>query len=414
MPKLRKVVHVMRRFAPGSWGGTESVVFHVSSELMQRKVTSSIFCTAMHSTPGVDEMDGVIIRRFKYVFPWFGLSLDAREKLALKGGSPLALRLFFALLFEKEVSLIHTHVPLRLGGMARTAAKLRNIPYVVSVHGGHFTLPDEQVASMTAPVRGKPEWGKVFGALFGSRRVLTDADAIICVGKSEYEAMKNRYPEKRVAYVPNGVHVGRFAQADGRAFREQYGFLPTDKLVLCVSRFDPQKNQVGLVQAFAQFAGSHPDHRLVLIGAVAVAAYRNEVEAAIKQHGLNDRVTLIDGLRPDDPLLPGAYKAAEMFVLASVHEPFGIVILEAWAAGLPVVANCVGGIAGFTEHGENILHAEPARLEELSAGMTRLADDVGLRVDLSRRAFGHVAAHYGWDKTTDRICEIYDQCLSGK
>lgn len=414
MPKLRKVVHVMRRFAPESWGGTESVVFHVSSELIHRNVDSRIFCTSMRSKAGPDALDGVSIHRFKYVFPWFGLSHEARQKLELKGGSPLALPLFFALLFEKEVSLIHAHVPLRLGGMARTAAKLRRIPYIVSVHGGHFTLPDEQVKTMTEPVRGKLEWGKFFGALFGSRRVLADADAIICVGKSECEAMKQRFPEKRVAYIPNGVHVGRFAQADGGAFRKKYGFSPAEKLVLCVSRFDPQKNQVGLVRAFAQFAENHTDHRLVLIGAVAVKAYRKEVETVIEQQGLSDRVTLIDGLRPDDPLLPGAYKAAEMFVLASMHEPFGIVVLEAWAAGLPVVANCVGGIAGFTEDEENILHADPANEEKLTTGMTRLADDVGLRTDLSRRAFGHVSAHYGWDKTTDRICEIYEQCMSGK
>ena len=412
MRELTKVVHVMRRFVPDRWGGTENVVFHVSEELIHREVDSAVFCTAMLSTPGADRLGAVPVRRFGYVFPWFGLSKDARRRLELKGGSPLALPLFIALLREKNLTLIHTHVPLRLGGMVRTVAKFRRIPYVVSVHGGHFTLPDEQVEKMTEPVRGKLEWGKVFGALLGSRRVLADADAILCVGQIEYEAMKQHYPDKRVAYVPNGVDVGRYAKADGAAFRETYGFGSSEKIVLCVSRIDPQKNQLGLVRAFATFSKRRPNHRLVLIGPVSNEAYLSEVQAEINEQGIADRVTLIQGLRPDDPLLPSAYNAAEMFVLASVHEPFGIVILEAWAAGLPVVANRVGGIAGFTEDGENILLAEPGNDESLVAQVDRLADDVGLRSDLSRRAFGHVAAHYSWEKTTDRICMVYEECIS--
>jgi glycosyltransferase involved in cell wall biosynthesis len=407
MQELSKVAHVMRRFTPDKWGGTESVVSNVSKELMRREIDSPVFCTDMLSQPGSDIHEGIAIHRFRYIFPWFGLSDGAKKKLVLKGGSPLSLSLFFALLCEKKVSVIHTHVQHRLGGVARTVAMLRRIPYVVSLHGGFYTVPQEQIDRMSEPFLGKLEWGKVFGALFGSRRVLTDSDAIICVGKSEYDEVRQRFPFKHVFCVPNGVDVEKFARADGGAFRKAYGFQPSEKIVLCVSRIDYQKNQLGLVRAFAEFHTKHPDHRLVLVGAVTVEDYLAEIMAEVERLGLTTLVTVIEGLRPDDPLLPSAYRAAEMFVLPSMHEPFGIVVLEAWAAGIPVVASRVGGIPGFATDQENILMIEPGNEDELVSRMADLSDDVVLRSDLSRKAFGEVAANYDWAKIGARFQEIY-------
>ena len=409
MPEIRKVAHVMRRFVPEKWGRTESVVFHLSRGLIRKGVESPVFCTAMFSKPGFQTLETVPVHRFGYVFPWFGLSDEAKARLRLKGGSPLSLPLFFGLMREKNLSLIHAHVQHRLGGMARTAAKLKGIPYVVSLHGGHYTLPQEQIEKMTEPFRGRPEWGKAFGALFGSRRVLADAAAILCVGRSEYEEVRRRFPGKPVHYVPNGVEVQRFASADPSLFREAFGFQSLEKIVLCVSRIDYQKNQLGLVRAFAEFAGGHPDHRLVLIGPATVEAYRAELETEIQRLELTGRVKLIDGLRPDDPRLPSAYKAAELFVLPSLHEPFGIVVLEAWAAGVPVVASRIGGIPGFSRDRKNILHTEPGSEAGLARCMTELAEDPALRRELSENAFQEVSEQYDWSCISARILEIYEQ-----
>jgi glycosyltransferase involved in cell wall biosynthesis len=160
MAGLTKVAHVARRFAPEKWGGTECVVFNLSRELIRQGIESPVFCTAMFAAPGLQCLEEVPVKRYRYVFPWFGLSPEAKAQLRLKGGSPLSLPLFFGLLAERNLSLIHVHVQHRLGGMARTVAKLRGIPLVVSLHGGHYTLPPEQVEKMIDPFRGKLEWGK--------------------------------------------------------------------------------------------------------------------------------------------------------------------------------------------------------------------------------------------------------------
>jgi glycosyltransferase involved in cell wall biosynthesis len=404
-PFSGKVAHVMRRFVPHKWGGTESVVFNLARTSIRHGMASPVFCTDMFSTPGTDRFETVPIRRFRFVFPWLFLGEEAQSKLRLKGGSPLSFSLFFALLMEPALTVIHAHAQHRLGGIARTVARLRGIPYVVSIHGGYLTLPEEQSRLMQDPFRGKPEWGKLFGWLLGARRVLEDADAILCVGRDEHEQMRQRYGNK-AHYVPNGVCTDLFRNADPAAFRSYAGLRPGERLALCVSRIDYQKNQLLLLRAFARFATSHPEWKLALIGAVTVEAYRDQLHAEIQKAGLVDRVLLIPGFQPDDPRLPSAYKAADLFILPTVHEPFGIVILEAWASGVPVIASRVGGIPGFTHDGEDILLFEKNDEDALLAHWVRLAEDAPLRDRLKAQALREVA-RYDWEAVAGQVCAIY-------
>lgn len=401
-----KVGHVMRRFTPSKWGGTETVVFNVCQELSKQGITNAIFCTDMFSQLGEEVIGGVPVKRSSYTFPWFGLGEEAKSKMRLKGGSPLSLSLFFSLLCEPNLSLIHTHVQHRLGGIARTVARLRRIPYVVSVHGGVFTMPADHAAKMQEPFKNKWEWGKAFGWLFGARRVLQDADAIICVGQDEYSEMVKRFPGKQIFYVPNGVHEEKFRTADPTLFRKKYRLREQERLILCVSRIDFQKNQVLLVKAFAQFAQRLSDYKLVLIGPINVESYHQEILDTAAKLGIADRVLVIPGLNPEDPLLPSAYRAADMFVLPSRMEPFGIVILEAWAAGVPVIASRVGGIPGFTHSDQDILFFENNDQEGLVVQMKRLSKDTDLRHRLVTGGRKTVSA-YSWQSITKRLTEIY-------
>ncbi len=400
-----KVAHVMRRFVPQKWGGTESVVFNLAKAGIRCGIENPVFCTDMFVHPGRTEFQSVPVHRFSYRFPWLFLSKEDQAKLMLKGGSPISFGLFWALLREPGLTLIHAHVQHRLGGIARSVARLRGIPYVVSIHGGYLTLPDEQSRQMQAPFKGKPEWGKIFGWLMGARRVLDDADAIICVGRDEHEAIARCYGDK-AHYVPNGVNTKQFRAAGGELFRKYARLKAGEKFILCVSRIDYQKNQLLLVRAFARFAVQHPDWKLVLIGAVTVEEYRTRVLEAVKQAGLEDRVILIPGFNPDDPLLPSAYKAADLFVLPTVHEPFGIVILEAWASGVPVIATRIGGIPGFTHDGDDILLFEKDNEQELVEHLTRLADDPALGARLKRQAAEEVR-QYDWEAVAHQIRGIY-------
>lgn len=399
----------MRRFTLDKWGGTETVVFNLSRELEKAGLHSPIFCTDMFAKPGEETIETVSLRRFRYVFPWFGLNEEAKAKLRLKGGSPLSLPLFFSLLFTKDLTVIHAHVGRRLGGIARTVAKIRRIPYVIHVHGGRHTVPQEQYDAMVAPVKGKFEWGKAFGFLFGSRRVFGDADAVLCVGQSEAKEMRQK-GQTNVHYLPNGVYVDHFSSADPKPFRKKYG-LENTPFVLCLSRIDYQKNQRLLVKSFAEFKKTHPDWKLVFIGPITVEDYHQQLLDDIKQLGLSESVLIIPGLRPGDPLLPSAYRATDLFVLPTSNEPFGIVILEAWASKAPVIATRIGGIPGFTTDNENILLFEDNNADMLTQQMNRLSGDPKLQAKLTDSGFSEVSAQYDWSAIAKRIIRIYEEIL---
>jgi glycosyltransferase involved in cell wall biosynthesis len=348
----------------------------------------------MLSKPGEETVQGIPVKRFSYTFPWFSLSREEKEAMVRKGGSPLSFSLFWGLLFEKGVKLIHVHCLHRLGGIARTCAKLRHIPYVVSLHSGFFTLPEVEKENMKKYFASKWEWGKIFGALFGSRRVLDDAAAIICVGREEYEKCLQKYPGKHIYYLPNGVNVNQFYMEEHKR----------EKIVLCVSRIDRQKNQLGLVRAFAKFCRNF-DYRLTLCGPIAEIAYYDEIKRAIGDLGIEERVTIIPGLSHDAPKLRTLYASADFFVLPSIHEPFGIVILEAWAAKIPVIASGVGGMKDFCEDGKNALLFSGE--EELLKKMEMLAGRPELKTRLTENGNKSVQA-YSWRAITDKLITIYD------
>ena len=103
--------------------------------------------------------------------------------------------------------------------------------------------------------------------------------------------------------------------------------------------------------------------------------------------------------------------AVDVFVLASIVESFGLAILEAWAAGIPVVAHEIGGIPGFCTDRENSLLVEPDNEPQFIECMTELAADSGLRAALSSRAFKTAATRYDWPLVAAQMREIYARIL---
>ena len=403
-----KIIQVPRRFVASEWGGTETTILQTSRALRANGHEVEIYTSLALSDRRREVIQGVPVRRFTYSYPFLGLSAQDRQDMDKKGGNLLSMSLLWALAREPGVNLLHAHTGKRVGGIVRTAARLHGIPYVVTLHGGFFEVPKGEMDQMLAPIQNRFEWGRVFGALLGSRRVLEDASALICVGRDEYEAAKKQLPNQRVELLPNGVDSEFFATGDGAAFRAEYG-IPTDRrIVLCVSRIDYQKNQISLVEAFPNVSTRHPDVHLVLLGPVTVESYHRRLRAKVQELGLQQRVTMVPGLGSDDPLLKGAFHAADIFCLPSLHEPFGIVILEAWAAGLPVVASRVGGIPSFTQDGEDILHSKPGDADDLGRRLIKMLDQPELAARLAAAGREKARRNYDWSTISRRLLNLYE------
>lgn len=113
-------------------------------------------------------------------------------------------------------------------------------------------------------------------------------------------------------------------------------------------------------------------------------------------------------------MLPAAYHAAEVFCLPSLHEPFGIVILEAWAAGRPVVAARVGGIPSFTQDGQDILHAQPGDTSDLAARLIQVLDDPELAGRIAAAGQAKARRDYAWSAIAARMVDIYQELPRGR
>jgi len=402
-----KIIQVPRRFVTSEWGGTETTILQTSRALQRAGHEAAIFTSLALSDQRRETIQGVPVRRFPYTYPFLGLSAQDKRDMDKKGGNLLSLSLLLGLLREPGVDVLHAHTGKRVGGVVRTAARLRGIPYVVTLHGGFFEVPKGEMDQMLAPIQNRPEWGRVFGAFLGARRVLEDAATVVCVGGDEYVAAQAKLPGQRVELIPNGVDCEAFAQGDAAGFRAAHGLATDRRIILCVSRIDYQKNQIGLVDALAQVATQVPTVHLVLLGPVTVAGYHERLLNRVRELGLTDRVTLIPGLRPDDPMLPAAYHAAEVFCLPSLHEPFGIVILEAWAAGRPVVASRVGGIPSFTQDGEDVIQAQPGDTADLAARLIQVMGDPRLAGRLAAAGQAKARRDYAWSAIAARLVDIY-------
>lgn len=406
-----QIIHIPRRFVLDEWGGSETFIAEVSPRLLEKGHAVRILTSKALDPKEKDTYRGIPIRRFSYFYPYLGLSKSARAMLDKKAGNLFSFTLLRALMQTDQVDIIHLHTGKRLGGIARYCAMKKKVPYVISLHGGNLAVPQEEQATWIEPTKGTFEWGKVLGLFVGSRRVLDDAAAIICVGKDEYDAMRQKFPEKHVEYLPNGVDIGRFAKGNGSSFRIAHD-IPLDGFVcLTVARLDVQKNQLGLVRQLPSVIEKVPNIHLLFIGHITSRSYADDIKAEAEALGVLDRITIIEGIPYSDQSLVDAYHAADCFVLPSLHEPFGMVVLEAWASCLPVAVSKRGGLASLVTQAKDGLFFDPEAVpgtpNSISETIAKLATDTALRKKLGTEGRRTATASYSWDSITARLVEIY-------
>jgi glycosyltransferase involved in cell wall biosynthesis len=408
-----RTIQIPRRFVRSEWGGTETVVWETSRRLIARGHPTTVICPKALTSKECEIVGGVPVRRVSYFYPYVGLTAEAQQQLDLKGGNMFSFELLHVLR-KSGADVFHLHTGKRIGGIARHVARERGIPYVISLHGGVFDVPSEEAAAWTRPTRGALEWGKLLGWWVGSRRVLNDAAAVLCVSREECARAQQALPRQRVYHIPNGVNVERFRVGDGTRFRQKHGIPVSSPVILTVGRIDPQKNQLVGIRALSEVDDGDQATRLVIVGPVTDPAYLNRLRAEVRSRGLGDRVTVICGLDPDSQELVDAYHAADVFFLPSGHEPFGIVILEAWAAGKPVVASRVGGIPDFVGHGKNGLLFDPQRPGDAIEELRGLLSNRALGERLGAEGRRTAENEFSWHRITQRLETLYDTLAAEK
>ncbi len=305
--------------------------------------------------------------------------LQRRSGLNLGSSNRLA-----TLLRRERVDVIHAHQfgPFFYGATARLLASRPGL--VMTEHGRSFPDPPRRTHFLF------------------NRAVLRRDDRIIAVGEDVRRALIDNegFAPGRVEVVYNGVDTGAFADSarHREAVRREVGVGAGAVVLMQVARLDAIKDHATAVRAVGRAAGRRPDVRLVLVGEGPEAG---PIDDLIRGLGLGENVLRL-GIRTDVARLLGA---ADAVLLTSRSEGIPLTLIEGMAAGLPVVATRVGGVAEVVVDGQTGLLAPAGDADALAARILRLADDRDLRERLGRA--GRVRARASFDE--GRMIAAYDR-----
>ena len=247
----------------------------------------------------------------------------------------------------------------------------------------------------------------------GEKRVLAFADRIIAATLAEQTQLQYLYKANRrkIVIIPPGVDLSRFYPIPSDEARQFIGLETSDQIVLFVGRIEPLKGVDTLIEAMACQGGRSLGRvTLVIIGGDPDA---NPQEMSAEMARLQqlcddlcmDHMVLFLGKRAQDTL-PYYYSAADVLVMPSHYESFGMVALEAMACGTPVIASQVGGLAYLIKDGETGYHVPDQDPDALCEKLTLLLGNPRLRQEMGARAAQYVR-NYAWENIARQIVEVY-------
>ena len=253
----------------------------------------------------------------------------------------------------------------------------------------------------------------------GEEQIVADAHQLIANTADEARELVDLYEADsgRVQTVAPGVNLEVFRPGDKAAARERLK-LPRDAYVLLfVGRIQPLKAPDVLVRAAAELLERRPELRSRLVVVIVGGPSGSGRERPEELQKLTARLGLTDIVRFEPPQpqpeLAEWYRAADVTVVPSHNESFGLVAVEAQACGTPVVASAVGGLRTAVGHGVSGLLVNGHDPRDYATVLERLADEPLLRERLGQGAVRH-ARVFGWDATAGRLLGVYKSAVSDR
>lgn len=294
--------------------------------------------------------------------------------------------------------IVHSQHPFLLGMTAVRIARHRRLPLIFT----HHTLYEQY----THYIPGDSPALKRF-AIELATRYANLADQVFAPSESIRDLLLHRGVITPLAVVPTGVHLEHFAQGDGGTFRRAMGIPDEAFVVGHLGRLAPEKNLSFLAEAVTAFAGSHPHAHFLIIGtgpsetAIRELFARRSLESRLHTAGILQQQSLSDALH-----------AMDVFAFTSKSETQGMVLTEAMAAGLPVVALDAPGVREVVRDQQNgrLLHEETvAAFSDALHWVAELSSDS--RLKLKQVALG-TAAMFSMPRAADKSLACYESLLS--
>ena len=301
--------------------------------------------------------------------------------------SPRIYRRVKHLLARERFDVVHLHEPLT------PALPLTVLRHSKTVNVGTFHAYREQHLGLKVGRRVL-------------KRFMAKLDAKICVSEASREMMSKYFPGEYTV-IPNGIDVQHFAGVHVKPIERFDDGRPN---VLFVGRLDKRKGFEYLLRAYSRVLAAIPNARLIVVG-----AYDNEDKAPFvhyaRTHHLNS-VKFVGRVSSAD--LPRYYRTCDVFCAPSTgFESFGIVLLEAMAAGKPIVATNIAGYRSVLEDSREGLLVEPENELALTEAIVSLLQDAGLRREMGARGQDK-ARRYDWSIVAGLVLDLYRQVVHRK
>ena len=256
--------------------------------------------------------------------------------------------------------------------------------------------------------------------IHGERQVLRRADRVIVATIAELTQLRFLYKADagKMVVIPPGVDVCHFYPISPDEAKLYVGLKPDDRMILYVGRIEPLKGVDTLIQAMSclQWKEQRPVHLAIIGGDPSASPREMSAEMARLQKLCDDlcvgQTVVFLGKRDQDKL-PYYYSAAELVVMPSHYESFGMVALEAMACGTPVIASEVGGLAYLVRDGETGFTIPDQEPDTLCEKISWLLNDRDLHAAMSQRAVEY-AQDYAWEKIANQIMNVYQELVTQK
>lgn len=392
------------------WKTDPSPSFVYDLSLRLKKSGADVVVLAPHA-PGsrrFEVIGGMRVYRFRYFFPsslerlCYGAGILPNMKASFIARLQLPFLLTSELVsllrvcIKEKPGVIHAHWILPQGFAAAIASRLTGIPVVMTAHAG-------DVFPLNKPL---------FRIL--SRFALSSASAVTVNSAFTKNAVA-RLTKKPIGIIPMGVDLRLFSSASKLAsseVRKKLGIWRNGKVLLFVGRLVEKKGVSYLISAMPSVVHKFPDCKLVIVGD---GIEKKSLMQQVVSLGLSKNVIFTGSVQNSE--LPAYYRASDVFILPSIvakggdTEGLGVVLLEAIAAGIPVIASNVGGIPDIVINQRTGILVDQKDAGQLSAAIEKLLGSHQLARNLSRSARAHVVKNFSWDSASRSFWQVFKSLL---
>ncbi len=380
-------------FPPRIIGGISPHVYFLSKSLAKNGVKVHVVTCDFPGTPTQETIDGVEVYRidsYKNPSPDFATWVYLMNLNMQKEAAAIAAKL------TEPIDVFHAHDWL----VATTGIGLKHVfrkPLLVTMHSTEIGRRDGLHTSTERMIHETEAW------------LTYEAWRVVCCSDYMMQHVKWAFglPNDKMSMVPNGVNPSVYAALKDRdlhEFRLKYA-LPREKIVLYVGRLVYEKGIHILINAIPKILAK-VDAKFVIVGS---GYMQEQLGNIVRSMGLEHKV-LFTGF-VDDTNLQRLQKVADVSVVPSLFEPFGIVALEAMAAKSPVVVSDTGGLSEIVQHEVTGVKVYPNNTDSLAWGIIKVLSDDGFSKRIRENAYQVILEKYDWDKIAQQTIRVYEAVL---